>query len=248
MGKAEQLATPGAFTRLDTPTSLTGTLVGKLTDEIVSGRLAPGSRLPTEQQMMAFFGVSRTVVREAVSALRSDGLVLTRQGSGAFVAQDVAARPFRIDAEDLKSIKDVLHVMELRICVEIEAAGLAAERHDKRQGAAIATAFDAINAAMAAEGPTTVADFEFHRTIAAATNNPYQPRFLEFLGHYNIPRQTVRIGLEDQAARMQYVRRMQGEHARIRDAILARDAAGARAAMRRHLAGSIKRYRNMETA
>ena len=84
MGDVAKQSTLSGFSRLDAPVSLTDTLVARLEDEIVSGRLNPGARLPTEHQMMVSFGVSRTVVREAVAALKSDGLVITRQGSGAF--------------------------------------------------------------------------------------------------------------------------------------------------------------------
>ena len=65
----------------------------RIAGEIRSGRLAPGARLPTEQELMGAMGVSRTVVREAVAALRAEGLVTTRQGSGAFVAAEPAGCP-----------------------------------------------------------------------------------------------------------------------------------------------------------
>src|SRR6187551_2478171 len=87
--------------------SLTGELVVRLTDDITSGKIPPGARLPTEQEMIATTGVSRTVVREAVAALRADGLVVTRQGVGAFVA-DTAQRPFRLRFDELRSLREVL--------------------------------------------------------------------------------------------------------------------------------------------
>ena len=77
---------------LPAPRSLTGELVARLTDDITSGKIPPGSQLPTEQELIAATGVSRTVVREAVAALRADGLVVTRQGVGAFVPEN-ARRP-----------------------------------------------------------------------------------------------------------------------------------------------------------
>ena len=77
--------------------------------------------------MTASLGVSRTVVREAVAVLRAEGLVETRQGVGAFVVRDVQRRPFRIDPDGLRSIGEVVQVMELRTGVEVEAAGIAAE-------------------------------------------------------------------------------------------------------------------------
>src|SRR5271156_4997596 len=98
------MARSAAFPRLSPPKNLPAELVDLLSKEITSGKLAPGARLLTEQAMMATFGVSRTVVREAVSALRSEGLVLTRQGVGAFVATDRQKRPFRIDQKDPKSV------------------------------------------------------------------------------------------------------------------------------------------------
>ena len=119
----EQLS---AFRPLAAPRGLTQQLVTQMTGDITSGRLLPGSRLPTEKEMMSATGVSRTVVREAVACLRADGLVLVRQGVGAFVANN-ARRPFRIELEDLHSLQEVLQVMELRTGVEIEAAGLAAD-------------------------------------------------------------------------------------------------------------------------
>src|SRR3984893_3118347 len=109
----------------------------RIAAEIISAKLSPGARLPTEQQMATAMGVSRTVVREAVAALRADGLVTTRQGLGAFVASDVQRWPFRIDANDLKSVSDVLQVIELRMSLEVEASSLAAERHDSEDLAKI---------------------------------------------------------------------------------------------------------------
>ena len=79
-------APPAAPRPLASPT-LAHALVERLSAEILSGRLAPGARLPTEQDLIATTGVSRTVVREAIAALRAEGLVLTRQGAGAFVAE-----------------------------------------------------------------------------------------------------------------------------------------------------------------
>lgn len=80
---------------------------------ITSGKLQPGARLPTEAELMEAMGVSRTVVREAVAALKADGLVLTRQGAGAFVASDAARMPFRIDPDSLSSIDDVIQQLYL---------------------------------------------------------------------------------------------------------------------------------------
>src|SRR5437660_1612580 len=117
---------------LPQPRSLAHELIARLTADITGGRIPPGSRLPTEQELIAATGVSRTVVREAVAALRAEGLVVTRQGVGAFVPEN-ARRPFRVDFDKLTSLRQVLDVMELRTGIEIEAAGLAAERASATQ-------------------------------------------------------------------------------------------------------------------
>src|SRR6478752_978193 len=132
---------------IEAPRGLTAELVARLTADITSGKLPPGSRLPTEQQMIVATGVSRTVIREAVAALRADRLVVTRQGVGAFVADNVR-RPFRVDFDEHSSLRDVLNVMELRTGVEVEAVGLAAERASAAQIKKIAERFAAIDAAI----------------------------------------------------------------------------------------------------
>src|SRR3954449_10184481 len=120
-------------------------LFEQLAEQIKSGRLEPGARLPTEQALTRAARVSRTVVREAVAALRADGLVITRQGVGAFVSAAPQQAPFRLDPEGMRSIEDVLHVMELRLGVEIESAGLAAERATRPQLRAISAALEAMD-------------------------------------------------------------------------------------------------------
>src|SRR5256885_9633907 len=137
---------------LATEHKLSRQLFEQLAGEIRSGRLAPGERLPTEQALTRAARVSRTVVREAVAALRAEGLVITRQGVGAFVAPEPQHAPFRIDPERLQSLDNILNVMELRLGVEIESAGVAAEAASKAQGRALAAAPQALAHALEADG------------------------------------------------------------------------------------------------
>src|SRR5438552_13820473 len=138
-------------------------LFEQLAEQIKSGRLEPGARLPTEQALTRAARVSRTVVREAVAALRAEGLVITRQGVGAFVSAEPQRAPFRIEPERLQSLDDILNVMELRLGVEIESAGLAAERATRAQVKAIAAALQALEE-MAREGKSAVdEDLGLHR-------------------------------------------------------------------------------------
>jgi DNA-binding FadR family transcriptional regulator len=221
--------------------SLRGELVARLTDDITSGRIPPGSRLPTEQEMIAATGVSRTVVREAVAALRADGLVITRQGIGAFVPEN-ARRPLRIEFDRLSPLRAVLDVMELRTGIEIESAGLAAERASAPQVRTIVDCLEAISAAIKRGEDAIVQDFALHCSIADATGNPQFRRFLEHLGQFIIPRETIRGG--PGIPRRTYGETFQQEHRDIVQAIRNGAVAPARAAMRRHLLNSRKRYQS----
>jgi GntR family transcriptional regulator, transcriptional repressor for pyruvate dehydrogenase complex len=220
-------------------------LFEQLAEQIKSGRFAPGARLPTEQALTRAARVSRTVVREAVAALRAEGLVVTRQGVGAFVSADPQRAPFRIEPERMQTLDDILNVMELRLGVEIESAGLAAERASRGQVKAIGTALEAIE--HAAEGGRSAVDedLEFHSAIAHATGNAEFPRFLQFIGRHLIPRRTVSGLPERMGGERAYLALIQEEHRRIYQAIESRDAKGAREAMRRHLTRSLERYRKL---
>lgn len=220
-------------------------LFEQLAEQIRSGRLAPGERLPTEQELTRAARVSRTVVREAVAALRAEGLVVTRQGVGAFVADQAAQAPFRIDPERVQSLDEVLSVMELRLGVEVESAGLAAERATRAQLRAIEQALETLEEAAGSGGSAVDEDLALHRAIAEATGNPEFVRFLQFIGRHLIPRRTVSGLTESMGGTQAYLRLLQEEHRRIVAAIRGRDPRGAREAMRRHLTRSIERYRKL---
>jgi GntR family transcriptional regulator, transcriptional repressor for pyruvate dehydrogenase complex len=225
--------------------NLTSEVIERIKKEIGAGRLAPGTRLPTEQELMTAMGVSRTVVREAVAALRADGLITTRQGSGAYVSADVSRIPFRIDPDGLSSIDDVLEVMELRLAIEVEAAARAAERITPRRLAQIARVLRAVEVAIRKGEGAVNEDFAFHLAIAEASGNTRFAELLEYLGRHVIPRQSVRIALSAPEEQRQYLARIQSEHMRIHEAIGNGDAGEARKAMRDHLTRSLKRYRRL---
>jgi DNA-binding FadR family transcriptional regulator len=225
--------------------NLTGEVVVRIAREIRGGRLAPGARLPTEHELMSAMGVSRTVVREAVAALRAEGLVTTRQGSGVFVAADASRVPFRIDPDGLSSIADVLEVMELRLAVEVEAAAFAAERITSERLVPIARALRSIEAAIDRGEGAISEDFAFHLAIAEASGNQRFAELLEYLGRHVIPRQSIRVSLATPREQRQYLVRIQKEHARIHAAIRDGEPAEARKAMRTHLTRSLTRYRRL---
>lgn len=233
------------FRPLHPPRNLTEEVVGRLSAEIIRGGLEPGARLPTEQKMMSAMGVSRTVVREAVAALRAEGLVVTRQGVGAFVASDAKRRPFRLDPDGIESLAEAIKVMELRRAVEIEAAGLAAERGTPAQIATAGGALDAMDRAIERGEMAIDEDRAFHRAVAEATGNPQFVRFLEFLGHFVIPRRAVADAPWRKEGTRPFLDLFQKEHRAIFEAIRDRSPEGARGAMRRHLSNSLKRYRKL---
>jgi len=220
-------------------------LFEQLAEQIKSGRFAPGARLPTEQALTRAARVSRTVVREAVAALRAEGLVITRQGVGAFVSAEPQRAPFRIEPERMQTLADVLNVMELRLGVEIESAGLAAERASRAQVRAVGAALEAIERAADAGRSAVDEDLAFHRAIAEATGNAEFARFLQFIGRHLIPRRTVSGLPERMGGERAYLALIQEEHRRIYQAIEQHDAKAAREAMRRHLTRSLERYRKL---
>src|ERR1700760_1976981 len=131
----------GLLRPVGAPKSLTSEVVDRLSEQIMSGKLPVGAKLPSEQEMMKGMGVSRTVVREAVAALRARGLVITRQGAGAFVDRDSSRQQqYAIDPEGLGSLDSVLDILELRMAVETEAAAIASERATQTQIKAIGEA------------------------------------------------------------------------------------------------------------
>jgi GntR family transcriptional regulator, transcriptional repressor for pyruvate dehydrogenase complex len=218
-------------------------LVAALGDRIRDGRLAPGDKLSTEAALMVEFGVSRTVVREAISKLQASGLVETRHGVGTFVVGMGDASTFRIAPEQLATLRDVVAMLELRIGVETEAAGLAAQRRTQLNLLAMSDALQAFTQAVEAGRDAVAADFAFHLEIARATQNPHFASLMATLGTTSIPRARLDPALAPDDERQAYLRRVNAEHQSILDAIGAQDPDAARAAMRTHLANSRERRR-----
>ena len=235
------MSTDIAFRRK--PRTLALELVESLGDRIRNGHLAVGDKLPTEAAIMMEFGVSRTVVREAISKLQASGLVETRHGIGTFVLGLGQAPGFKITPEQFSTLRDVIAVLELRIGVETEAAALAAQRRTEANLTALRAALDAVAAAVDAGRDAVAADFQFHLEIARATHNSHFAELMGTLGSMIIPRARLEApdGVSDE--RRQYLRRVNGEHESIYDAIAAQDPDAARAAMRTHLANSRDRRR-----
>ncbi len=216
-------------------------VVEQITASIKSGALKPGDKMPTESAIMEQHGVSRTVVREAISHLQAAGLVQTRHGIGTFVLERPRSNGLGIDAESIVTVRDVLAILELRISMETETAGLAASRRSEEQVAELAQALDDMRQAMAQGRASVEADRRFHLAIARATGNRYFVDILGQLGQAIIPRSRVDTAHLSQDRPADYLERVHREHEDIFRAIQRQDAEAARAAMRTHLSNSRER-------
>lgn len=218
-------------------------VIDTLRKRISTGEYDASGKLPTENQMTTIFGVSRTVVREAIAALAADGLVQSRQGAGVFVVAN-AVTPFNaIGADKSNKISVAINVLEVRMGIEIEAAGLAATRRSASQEAAIQEAWNEFGRLLKLGIPTGKTDFAFHRTIAEATNNPFYIEVLDGLGSRTIPCDVASPWGTETVLTYEYQAGLQREHLAILRAISAQDAGAAREAMRQHLSLSQERYR-----
>lgn len=192
-----------------------------------------GQQLPTEIKLIEMFGVSRTVIREAISALGAEGLVQPQHGRGVFVAEHLPTRPFRFGDSSLGEIDHIRQSMELRLGLETEAAALAAMRRTEDELASIKRALDIINQLNTESVGGAAEDFDFHVKIAEAAHNSYLVDFMNFLGTQIIPRVVLR--LEFGAERDAFFEELIAHHVAIYDAIEAKDPVAASAAMRVHL-------------
>jgi DNA-binding FadR family transcriptional regulator len=214
-----------------------------LSDEIASGRLRPGDRLPTEQFLSQNFGVSRNVVREGIATLRAQGLIQSRQGVGVFVAAAPAAERALLpeSAPLLDGDNTIRNMFEVRAILESQAAALTATHMTPRK---LKTIQDAV-LRMQYEGEPTLdtvnADLDFHRAVAAASGNDY----LETM---------IRTVLEPMRAliTMNFARRgpvfsniphaARGEHEELVQAFIDRDAGAARQIMGQHIVSAASRF------
>lgn len=225
------------------PRGLVSEIVDALAASIRDGQLKPGDKLPTEAEIMARFDVSRTVVRESLSKLQASGLVETRHGIGTFVIENVNAGNFRIAPADFATVADVISVLELRISLETEAAGLAAQRRTADNLAAMEAALATFQASIQEDSDAVPSDFQFHMEVARATGNRHFADLMTYLGTMIIPRTRVNTPQSAPEGRLNYLQRVHGEHESICNAIRNQDAEAARAAMRTHLSNSRERLR-----
>ncbi len=214
-----------------------GAIYAQIFARIVAGEFPIDARLPAETELARRFGASRPVVREALSRLREDGVIVSRQGSGSYVKRRPDAAVLRF--APVNSIADIQRGFEFRADLEGAAAALAAGRWQEDDIAEIRNALAALECAIRDRELGVEADVQFHRAIARATHNPYHVAVQASLrAHIALGMNLTRnLSLPD-ASRLRLV---QDEHVEIVAAIEARDGARARAAMERHIENARRR-------
>ncbi len=236
-------ATNGAYGNglRDRPKNLAQHVVDEITGRIRARNLRPGDKLPTEAALMREFGVSRTVVREALSRLQASGLVETRHGVGTFILpEEELEAVFQGSGQSPVTIRDVIAMMELRISLETEAVGMAALRAAPEHVEAIRGTMDEFAKLAGQQDFAVEADKAFHMAIAKATKNKYFVKIFSYLGDV-IPRSRLNTPKISSESRKDFLARTYREHEAIFNAIVNKDPETARAAMRLHLNSSLDR-------
>ena len=222
-----------------TTQALSDTVASRLLERIDAGVFVRGGKLPTETRLAAEFGVSRTVVREAISRLKNEGVVEPRQGSGVYVTPQAGIKPLRIDYEEVGEMASVLHIVELRRAIEAEVAAKAARCRTAADMKAIDEALANIEGSVASGSDGVKADVAFHRALASAAHNPYFITTLNFLSQFL--EAATQVTRSNEARREDFTRQVREEHAAIVEAIRAGDDEAARAAAQAHMLNAAKR-------
>jgi DNA-binding FadR family transcriptional regulator len=230
------------FNQIHRNDHLPGRIAAEIAREINDSKLGPGDRLPTEHVLAKTFGVSRSVIREAIAQLRNEGFVETRQGVGAFVTDPRQRLSIRIERSRLNDPENFRDLFQLRMPMEIEAAGLAALHRNPQQLARLAAALEKMRTTDDWSTEGVAADLDFHRILAEATQNEY---FLMFLG-FIAERISSAINIAFSRAIFGEILEVTiAEHVAIFEAIERADATAAKDAMRKHLLGAASRV-NLE--
>lgn len=227
--------------------SLADQLYEKLEAKIVSGEIPPGSKLPAQKDIAHSEDVSRTVVREAVARLEACGFATARQGSGVFVTAHARYRAFQVTREELSELSDVVKLLEMRLAIESEMAGLAAARRTQMDIQQMQLALRRMRDNQADPAASAAADTQFHLAIATATKNEYFCRFMEFLGERLVPPRSLYLRDQPVQAHDDYAEQVFKEHEAVLDAIIRMDIERARAAARAHMQESLHRHSELSS-
>ena len=200
--------------------------------------LAVGDRLPSESRLAEMFGMSRTIVREALVRLASDGITEARRGAGSFVKSRPSER--LVSYMPMANLSATLGTYEVRFVLEAEAARLAAIRRSPEEMESIEEGLAQLRLALLSSAPAHAEDMELHRRIVLATANPAFA--IAFDGLAAEIERIMRAGVDISRSRpADVINTMMREHEMIVDALRVRDGDGAALAMRWHLSEGRKR-------
>ena len=223
--------------------NLTDRVASVLRDEITGGSFSTGDVLPPEQLIAERLGVSRTVLREAVSRLKADGLVTSKQGRGLVVLNNRPSSVLRLHSASEHDLDELCSIVELRLGFEIEAAAFAAQRRGESDLAEMREALDQMREAVASSEVSAGvdADFRFHQAVARATRNANYITFFEFFT--SLYRRNL-LASRARSAKMARGEQAQMEHEAIYAAIRKGNPDLARRAARKHVEGTGARLRS----
>jgi len=222
---------PALFEQVTREPRLSDKVADMMLETILSRRLQVGDRLPSERELGEQFGVSRTVVREAVRALVAKGVIEVRSGSGLRVAAvDAAVVSESMSLYLRGGALDFEKVHEVRALLEVHIAGLAAERATEDDLDRMRAVHERMRRETGDVEAAARDALEFHRVIARATQNDLYLLLMDSIGSTLIDIRRENLG--SGAAPMTL-----SQHEQVLERIAARNAAGARAAMAAHLEG-----------
>ena len=209
----------------------------QIQDMIVAASLHPGDKLPSERELAEQLGISRTVVREAIHALSIRGLVKVKPGCGAYVRElslEDAAAPFELLLRLRQTGDTIANLYEVRLMVETEIAGLAAQRASDEDIAALEMVIAEMEAHT--DDPARFAgyDMAFHTALAKATKNDLFTVLMSSIG--NLSQEMILISYHAPGAPADGVE----HHRTILESIKTHDPEGARHAMRKHVLHSVR--------
>ncbi|WP_349930549.1 FadR/GntR family transcriptional regulator [Glutamicibacter mishrai] len=220
--------------------NLASSLVDHLRERISSGDIAAGEKLPSENTLIASHGVSRTVVREAITRLQTEGLIYTRRGAGSFALTPPPESSPESQTLIPRTLAERRQLIEYRLGFETEAAAGAALKASEEDLSAMDAALQGFEASLGNASVSMNCDFEFHLAVARATGNPYFSQAVQSFGPAMIAMPRRRLDSSDSlpSGRLDSVA---AEHRAIHQAIAAGNPQLASAAMRIHLSNSMAR-------
>ncbi|MCB9501634.1 MAG: FadR family transcriptional regulator [Deferribacteres bacterium] len=208
----------------------------KLTTAITQKKFSVGEKLPTEKELCEQFGVSRTVIREALQALSAKGLITVKRGSGAYVSDytfKMAREPMHLYIEQNFDKNHILSLLEIRKIVEPELARLAAQNRTAKDLVVLEESLQRFKDRSLDAPIIALADVEFHECIARASGNPLVPLMLDPIHSLMLKIKTLMVRMVNQELALSDT--AVNFHERIYDSINRMDGDAAFTIMKEHL-------------